>query len=200
MAKKKQQETVQPEGEAPAGKKSLFKNKKLLLILGAFLIVIVAAGAGIYLFLGSSGGEDREVSVTEAHSPEGDAGKAEEKEGGTEAHGEKTEGQGEEKQAPNVFEQIYVMPPMEISLKDENRTLMVSIRLELDRPELAVEFNDRKDMIHGAIRSILAAKTMAELEGAEAKIRLKMALVTELNRRLETGKIRNIYFTDYLII
>lgn len=193
MAKKKQQETVQPEGEAPAGKKSLLKNKKLLLILVVSLIVIVAAGAGIYLFLGSSGGEGREVSVTEAHNPGNDAGKAEEKAG-------KTEAQGEEKQPPNVFEQIYVMPPMEVSLKDGNRTLMVSIRLELDRPELAVEFNDRKDMIHGAIRSILAAKTMAELEGAEAKIRLKMALVAELNRRLETGKVRNIYFTDFLII
>lgn len=194
MAKKKQQESGQPGEETPAGIKSLFKNKKLLLILGVSLIVIVAAGAGVYLFLGSSGNEDQEVSVTAAHSPEGDTGKAEEKEG------EKTEGQGEEKQAPNMFEQIYVMPTMEIPLKDGDRTLMVSIRLDMDRPELALEFNDRKDMIHGAIRSILAAKAMKDLEGAEAKIRLKMELVTELNRRLETGKVRNIYFTDYLII
>ncbi len=199
MAEKKIQDTTRTEG-TPAEKKSLLKNRKLLLAMGLALLVIAVAGVGAFLFLGTSGGNDRETVVTEGQAPENDADKTGKKDGETAAHGEKTDVPGEEKPVPNVFDHVYVMSPMEIALKDGNRTLMIEIRLEMDRPELAVEFNDRKEMIHGAVRSLLASRTQAELEGAEGKIRLKMALVTELNRRLETGKVRNIYFTDYLIM
>lgn len=209
MAKKKEQEEP-ADGEGKPEKKGLLKNRKLLLIAGVVLILCLGGGAAGYMFFGKSksGGDEtaheqagpEKAAADGEHAPEGkDKGSAEGEKGG---HGEAAEGGGEKKDIPNVFETVYILPTLEIpfDVQGKEKTFKVDIRIEMDRPELAVEFNDRKEMIQGAVRSVLAGKTLAELEGAEAKIRLKMALIAELNRRLETGKVRNIYFTDFLIM
>jgi flagellar basal body-associated protein FliL len=211
MAKKKEQEEP-ADGEGKPAKKGLLKNRKLLLIAGVVLILCLGGGAAGYMFFGKSksGGDEtvheqagpEKAAADGEHAQEGeDKGSVEKAaEGEKGGHGEAAE--GEKKEIPNVFETVYILPTLEIpfEVQGKEKTFKVDIRIEMDRPELAVEFNDRKEMIQGAVRSVLAGKTLAELEGAEAKIRLKMALIAELNRRLETGKVRNIYFTDFLIM
>lgn len=221
MAKKEKKEEKEPVvGEKEPLKKRLLKNKKLLLIVGITLILCIVGGAVGYMFFAKSEHSSEETVKDDAGHGEskakedhgaqtedkghGEQAAVDEKSahGEAEGHGEAAEGHGTEKEEPNVFDHIFIMPSIEIKLGEpgHEKTFNVDIKLEMDRPELAVEFNDRKEMIQGALRSILATKTMPELESAEAKIRLKMALVAELNRRLETGKVRNIYFTDFLIM
>ncbi|MFA6011556.1 MAG: flagellar basal body-associated FliL family protein [Desulfobacteraceae bacterium] len=216
MAKKEKKEEKGPvASEGEPLKKRLLKNKKLLLIVGIALILCIVGGAAGYMFFAKSQHSADETVKDDATNQgeskvEGEHGaKTDDKGHGEQpageekgAHGEAAEGQGAEKEEPNVFDHIYIMPSIEIKLGEpgHEKTFKVDIKLEMDRPELAVEFNDRKEMIQGALRSILASKTQPELESAEAKIRLKMALIAELNRRLETGKVRNIYFTDFLIM
>jgi len=221
MAKKEKKEEKGPvSGEGEPLKKKLLKNKKLLLIVGIALILCIVGGAAGYMFFAKSEHSSEETGKDDASHGEskvegehgaqtddkghGEQATGEEKgtHGEAEGHGEAAEGHGAEKEEPNVFDHIFIMPSIEIKLGEpgHEKTFKVDIKLEMDRSELAVEFNDRKEMIQGALRSILASKTLSELESAEAKIRLKMALIAELNRRLETGKVRNIYFTDFLIM
>jgi flagellar basal body-associated protein FliL len=222
MAKKEKKEEIKTvSGEGKQTIKELLKNKKLLLIVGVALTLCIVGGAAGYMFFsksehsteetGKDGAGHGEPKVEGEHGAKADdkghgeqaAGEEKSAHGETEGHGETAEGHGAEKEEPNVFDYIYIMPSIEIKIGGEpghEKIFKVDIKLEMDRPELAVEFNDRKEMIQGALRSILANKTIPELESAEAKIRLKMALIAELNRRLETGKVRNIYFTDFLIM
>lgn len=221
MAKKeKKEETKTVSGEGKHTIKELLKNKKLILIVGIALILCIVGGSAGYMFFsksehsteetGKDGAGHGEPKVEGEHGAKTDdkmqgeqpAGEEKSAHGETEGPGETAEGHGAEKEEPNVFDHIYIMPSIEIKLGEpgHEKTFKVDIKLEMDRPELAVEFNDRKEMIQGALRSILASKTIPELESAETKIRLKMALIAELNRRLETGKVRNIYFTDFLIM
>jgi flagellar basal body-associated protein FliL len=221
MAKKGKKEEKEPvSGETEPLKKRLLKNKKLLLIVGIALVLCIVGGAAGYMFFAKSEHNSEETVNVETNHGEtkaegehetptdnkghGEQAAGEEKSahGATEGGGEPAEGKDAKKEEPNVFDHIFVMPTIEITMGEpgHEKTFKVDMKLEMDRPELAVEFNDRKEMIQGALRSILAGKTQPELESAEAKIILKMALIAELNRRLETGKVRNIYFTDFLIM
>lgn len=221
MAKKEKKEEAETDsGEGKQTIKGLLKNKKLLLIVGIALVLCIVGGAAGYVFFAKSEHSSEETGKDDATHGEskvegehgsqpddkghGEQAAGEEKgaHGETESHGEAAEGTDAKKEEVNVFDHIFIMPSIEIKLgePEHEKTFKVDIKLEMDRPELAVEFNDRKEMIQGALRSILASKTIPELESAEAKIRLKMALIAELNRRLETGKVRNIYFTDFLIM
>lgn len=216
MAKKeKKEETKTVSGEGKQTIKGLLKNKKLLLIVGIALVLCIVGGAAGYMFFAKSEHSSEETGKDEAKhgeskvegehgaQPAGDKGHGEQPAGEEKsAKGEAAEGTGAGKEEANVFDHIFIMPTIEIKLGEpgHEKTFKVDMKLEMDRPELAVEFNDRKEMIQGTLRSILASKTQPELESAEAKIRLKMALIAELNRRLETGKVRNIYFTDFLIM
>ncbi len=211
MAKKKKQEEPADEAGTPE-KKGLLKNKKLLIIVGIVLVVCLGGGvAGTLFFFKSkhaaeeTGKESGTHGESKAEGEHGGDAHGEKKDDG--GHGEKPaeegkEGHGEEKAELHVFDHVYTLPSLEIKMGDpeHEKTLKTDIHVEMDRPELALEFNDRKDMLLGALRSVIAAKTLTELEGAEGKIRLKMALIAELNNRLETGKVRNIYFTDFLIM
>lgn len=209
MAKKKKQEEPADEAGTPE-KKGLLKNKKLLLIVGIALVVCLGGGVAGYVFFFKSkhateetGKETASHGETKPEGEHGDAekGDAEKKDSG--GHGEQKAGEHGEAAGPvQVFDHVYTLPSLEIKMggPEHEKTLKIDIHVELDRPELAVEFNDRKDMLQGAIRSVIAARTLNDMEGAEGKIRLKMALIEELNHRLETGKVRNIYFTDFLIM
>jgi flagellar basal body-associated protein FliL len=216
VAKKEQKkETEKSEGGGgKPGIKGLLTNKKLLLIVGAALVVCLAAGvAGVALLSKSKSGSSNQTAAKDGHgetkAENADGGQGESKaegeeggHGGAKAEGEKG-GNGEVKEGKDsVFDHVYFLQPFELKLADPDREriLKLSMCVEMDNPGLATEFNDRKEMIFGALRSILAARTSTGVEGAEARILLKMELIAELNRRLETGKVRNIYFTDFIIM
>lgn len=193
MGKEKQQDASQGTDDNTSEKKGFFSSRKRLLILSAAILTVAAVITGAFLFFNMSGSGDNQDKKKED----------------TELT-EKQKDIKEDKDSGYPFEHLYIIPSMEIVLKDEtlkdktlkdkNRSISIGFGFEMDRPELKEELNDRKEMIHGAIRTVVASKSLSELETAEGKIRLKLSVTAELNRKLETGKIRNIYFTDFFIM
>jgi len=56
-----------------------------------------------------------------------------------------------------------------------------------------------KPMIRDMIIRILSSKTVPEISTAKGKEKLKEEIKKNLNARLATGEIRNVYFTAFVI-
>jgi len=92
-------------------------------------------------------------------------------------------------------------PSLVVNLGDINvpRFLKVSIVFEVDRGITVAEIQEKDPMIKDAIIGLLSSKTMSELQGYEAQQILKEELISRVNALLETGRIINIYFTEFVM-
>ena len=78
--------------------------------------------------------------------------------------------------------------------------LKITIALELDTPQLSQETTTKTSMIESDIKEFFQNKTVQDLDTEEGKITVKNELIANLNKMLDSGKVRDIYFTVYLII
>jgi flagellar basal body-associated protein FliL len=89
-----------------------------------------------------------------------------------------------------------------IDLKDKNgrsKILLFDLAFDLNEEKIAAELESRKD-----VRSIiyLAAKgrSAVALRSVEERKKLKTELSQELNKILGEGSVKNVYFTNYVIM
>jgi len=96
---------------------------------------------------------------------------------------------------------IYPLDPFTVNLKSSGATryLKCTIDLELDSPDTQPELDKMKPMIRDMIIRILSSKTVPEISTAKGKEKLKEEIKKNLNARLATGEIRNVYFTAFVI-
>ena len=102
--------------------------------------------------------------------------------------------------------QLHIGPMLDIdsfivNILDEEGThyLKAAITLELDSPQTLDEVNKRMPQIRDNILLQVGNKTFKELADLEGKLQLRAELVSSLNGILETGEIRKIYFTDFVV-
>ncbi len=88
-----------------------------------------------------------------------------------------------------------------VNLADVNvpRFLKVSLTFEVDRGITVAEIQEKEPLLKDAVIGLLSSKTMSEIRGYEAQYILKEELISRLNAILETGRIINIYFTEFII-
>ena len=88
-----------------------------------------------------------------------------------------------------------------VNILDEQGThyLKAAITLEVDNPLTLDEVNKRMPQIRDAILLQVGNKTFRELADMEGKLQLRAELVGSLNSILETGEIKKIYFTDFVV-
>ncbi len=160
---------------AGAGK----KKKMLVVIVAAALVVLLGGGAALYFLV--------------LHKPkEGDDKKAE---------GHKTE-----KAVPGAVQEGAVGPMIEIKefivniiSGDSAHYVKAAISLELNN-ELAVEeVNKRMPQIRDSVLLLISNKTMEELQDLQGKKQLKAELRAKINTFLTKGKVKDIYFTDFVV-
>ena len=53
--------------------------------------------------------------------------------------------------------------------------------------------------LRDGILLLLSSKSMEEIQGIEGKIALRSELVMRVNQILKQGKVRNLYFTEFVI-
>ena len=96
---------------------------------------------------------------------------------------------------------IYPLDPFTVNLKSTGATryLKCTINLEIDSPETQPELDKMKPLIRDIIIRILSSKTVPEISTAKGKEKLKEEIKKNLNARLATGEIRNVYFTAFVI-
>ncbi len=107
-----------------------------------------------------------------------------------------------EKEPEIEFKDIVHLEPFErIPLKGTTPMGRISLTLSL---ELVDE--EDKDQIMTAlpefrtiVENLVSSYTWLELRGTDGKIRFKYALLNKLNERFDTVKIRNVYFTHFIM-
>lgn len=174
MADKKKEE---PKGEAKAGGKS-----KLPLVLGLVVVVLlVAVGFGAYYF-----GASR-ATTTAAPAPVDPAAAA-----AAAAAAEAEAG----KLGPLVELKDFIVNILD---EQETRYLKASMTLELTSPETVAEVEQRMPQVRDAVILMVGSKTFGELSDLQGKLQLRAELGAQINQFLKVGKVKNIYFTDFVV-
>ncbi len=149
------------------------KSKSKLIIIVAVVVLLIGAGVGAFLFLG---GEEEEKL-----SPE--------------------EEQAElEKQAKQVGPMVTIDSFIVNIMDDQqSRYLKASITIEVNGEEAAMEISQRMPQIKDAVLLLLGNKTFGELNDLQGKIQLRAELINKINSILLRGKVKRIYFTDFVV-
>lgn len=149
------------------------KKSPMTLIIILVVVVLLLGGGGVVGWMMLSGDED--LAALEA--------------GGDDGSREGTE-------ALNFPLETFV-----VNLNDPGgkRYLKTKIELEYTNERLADEFNARLPQLRDVILLLLSSKTLAEIQGIEGKIALRRELIMRINQLLNRGKVRNLYFTQFVI-
>lgn len=100
-----------------------------------------------------------------------------------------------------VKKTLYALEPLVVNLAEPKtrRYLRVTINLELDGPGVLKEIEMLKPCLIDSIITLLSSKTSADIENPEGKISLRREIITSLNKQLTTGRVINVYFTEFII-
>lgn len=174
MAKEGNEEEVkETEGDAPQG-----KGKRGLIKWGIIgIIVIVIAGGGLFGWkvLSKKGGEES------GHAPEPSAAK---EEGHSGAAG-----------------QMIPLESFIVNLADtaEVRYLKVTVNLEVNSEGISEEVQARMPQIRDGLLMLLTSKTSTDVKEIGGKLKLQDEMVTRVNNYLKEGKVKAVYFTEFVM-
>ncbi|MEM5788816.1 MAG: flagellar basal body-associated FliL family protein [Syntrophobacteraceae bacterium] len=79
------------------------------------------------------------------------------------------------------------------------RFLKTTLKARLDSKQASEEFGTRGFELRETILMILSAKESEEIMSTSDKQNLKQEIVTALNRVLRKGKVKDVYFTEFLV-
>lgn len=159
------------EDGAPA-KKGL---PKLFIIIGAAAIVVLLAGAGLYLFLSSSSSAPAEETK----------------------HGALPEGAVD---TGHTF--IFNLPPMIVNLNDGGQAgafMKLTVALEVANQEMMLEIQPRMAKVVDAFQVYLRELRRSDLEGSAGVYRLKEELLRRVNVAIYPSHVESVLFKEILV-
>ncbi len=77
--------------------------------------------------------------------------------------------------------------------------LKAKVELELDSDKTIAEIDKRLPKIKDAILTMMSSKSNEEISSLEGKFQLRAEIMSALNQFLQTGKVKNVYFTDFIV-
>ena len=83
--------------------------------------------------------------------------------------------------------------------EDGRHYVKAALTIELYKEEALEETTKRMPQIRDAILLLVGNKTFEELHDLQGKKQLKAELVSKINSFLRTGKVKAIYFTDFVV-
>lgn len=186
----KEHENKEKASEGGEEKKS---SKMLLIIIIAVLVLILVIGGVIFALM--SGGHEEEAASSHTEASAHGEEPAKDEHAKSEESGGHSEGS---------LSEVGIMFPMEIftvNLLSESgrRYLKVEMNLELEGEELALELETKKPVLRDVIIRILSGKSLEEVSTIKGKETVKEEILSDLNARIKDGKIKNVYFTDFVV-
>jgi len=95
---------------------------------------------------------------------------------------------------------VYAMDTFIVNLIGQGKSyLKAKVELELDGEPALEEIGRRLPQLRDAILLILSSKSFMDINTLEGKYQLRAEIMAILNQHLKTGRITNIYFTDFII-
>ncbi len=193
MAEKEKEHHDEATPEGAEKKKS--GNMLLIIIIVVLVLVLVIGGVVAALMMGN-------------HDAEAEAGTGAKKEAsaGGEEKGAKTDSAGGEhasggESGGTEVGLMFPLEPFTVNLLSESgrRYLKVEMNLEMEGEELSPELEEKKPVFRDIIIRQLSSKSLEEISTLKGKETLKEGIVNELNTRLKDGKVKNVYFTDFVV-
>ena len=96
---------------------------------------------------------------------------------------------------------MYPLDKFTVNLLSQNgsRYLVAKIDLEQENEEMTPELDAKVSLIRDIIISILSSKTVEEISTPKGKEKLKEEIINQINKYLEDGEVKRIYFTNFVI-
>ena len=79
------------------------------------------------------------------------------------------------------------------------RYLKVSIKFEVTDDSVVEELNARKPLILDLLISILSSKNIEDVSNTVGRNRLRCEIIDKANAEIVSGKVINVYFTEFVI-
>ncbi|MBA1437745.1 MAG: flagellar basal body-associated protein FliL [Epsilonproteobacteria bacterium] len=177
------EEEVKEEESAPKEKKS---SNLLLIIIIVVLILIIILGAIAFLFIGGDG-EEPVQQVQQQEKPKNVK--------------KRSYAQDESLRSLDDIGILYPLDTFTVNLKSDSgrRFLKTTISLELEGEELSMELDAKSAVLRDRIIRILSSKTLEEVSSKKGKAKLSQQIVDTLNSMITDGRIKGIYFTEFVI-
>lgn len=181
------EEEEKKEESAPVEKKS--SNMLLIIIIVVLFLIIIIGGVVAFLLMG-----DDPEPVQSSHQVK-----------------EKSSSQGSTKKSSSAqyndsrdLSEIGILYPLDtftVNLKSDagRRYLKVTMSLELEGEELSLELDAKSPVLRDRIIRILTAKTLEEISSKKGKQKVSQQIMDTLNSMISDGKIKGIYFTEFVI-
>jgi flagellar FliL protein len=96
----------------------------------------------------------------------------------------------------------FPLSPFVVNLLDDGRGprfLQLELTFELENEEVRPELEGRVRQVRDELLMLLSAKRITDVETPDGKRILKDEIFTRINKILVTGRIRRVYFTDFVI-
>lgn len=159
------------EGGETAPPKVTKKKFMTLAIIGAGVVIILAGGfVGWKFFL----------------HKEGDTGTA----AATVEHGKEV-----------VQGHIVPLDPFVVNLAEPSEVtyLKITLNLEVESENASVEIQTKMPQIRDAILMLLTSKTAEDVKDTGGKLKLQDDMVARINHFIQTGKVKAVYFTEFVM-
>jgi len=162
--------------ESKAEDKDKAKEKKSM-IKPILIVVVVASLLGGGFFAWKSG-----VVAKLIGTPEGEAKTAEPQRG-------------------HEMGPVYNMETFLVNLNEPQgkRYLKAKVTLELDTQRVQDELEKRLPQIRDAVLTMLSSKAYSDISDLSGKYQLRAEVISMINSYLKTGKIANVYFTEFIV-
>lgn len=153
------------------------KKKKLILLVGAVLVVLLIGGGVAAFFL-----------LKKAEPPPEDQNPA------------------SQVPVPELNQQAEIGPMVNIDefivniiSSDTPHYVKASLTVELSNEEVKTEVEQRMPQMRDAVLLLIGNKTFEELQDLQGKKQLKAELISRMNSFLRAGKVKSIYFTNFVV-
>ncbi len=97
--------------------------------------------------------------------------------------------------------EIFLMDDLVVTLvaEDGTRFLKISPGLECESAAVQAELEERMPEIRDMLINTLSGMSLAEAVAPEGREAVKARLISDLNGALTSGKLLNIYFSDFMV-
>ncbi len=97
------------------------------------------------------------------------------------------------------FGEIFKLNEFVVNLSEVTRYLKAQIVLEVDNKKVLDELEKKRPEIRDSIILLLSSKSATELSDLSGKRKLKNEIMLRINNLLETGKVIDVFFVQFVI-
>ncbi|MCK9491378.1 MAG: flagellar basal body-associated protein FliL [Sulfurimonas sp.] len=96
---------------------------------------------------------------------------------------------------------LYPLDTFTVNLKSDSgrRYLKVTMSLELEGKELSMELDNKSPVIRDRVIRILTSKSLEEISSKKGKQKVSDQIMETLNAMTSDGRIKGIYFTEFVV-